>query len=379
MPDTPASTTADTTALRNACRAWLNGHRPRRSAQEVLARLAQLPEAAGALDVYGEGVVVAGLEAQVGELLGKPAASFFHKGVAAQLAALATWTGGVREARIALHCRSHIELDEQQAYEHVLGLRGQRLGEPGAPFGVEALAALPEPPAVVVLELPLRRAGFLLPEWRELEAISAWCRQRGVPLHFDGARLWESAPHYGRALHEIAALADSVYVSFYKGLGGLAGSVLAGPAEFIERAMPWKTRLAGNVYTVFPYVLSALDGLRTHLPRMAAYRDRARALAAALAAQPGWRVLPDPPQLNSFQLHLPGAPAAIREAMLELARRDGFWLGAACAASPVPGHGMVEIVVGDASEDWCDEEVVACFRAVVEAAARDATEGASVA
>ena len=368
MPDVPVPAAIDNTALRNACDRWLSGSRPRRSARESLLRLAELPEAADALDVYGEGRVVAALEAEVGALLGKPAASFFHKGVAAQLAALAVWSGGVREARVALHRQSHIELDEEQAHEHLLGLRGQRLGEVDAPFGVAELAALRETPAVVVVELPLRRAGFRLPEWRELEAISAWCRERGVPLHFDGARLWESAPHYGRELREIAALADSVYVSFYKGLGGLAGCVLAGPADFVAKTQLWKSRLAGNVYTVYPYVLSALDGLRTQLPRMGAYRERARALAAALSAEKGWVVLPEPPQVNSFQLHLPGEPAALAQAMRDIAGREKFWLGARCARSAVPGHGMLEIAIGDAADDWRDEEVVALFRAVVHAA-----------
>ena len=63
--------------------------------------------------------------------------------------------------------------------------------------------------------------------WRSRQA----CRERGVPLHLDGARIWESAPHLGHSVAEIAALADSVYVSFYKGLGGLAGAAVAGPED----------------------------------------------------------------------------------------------------------------------------------------------------
>jgi threonine aldolase len=356
----------ETSALRNGCRRWMNGHRPRRTGQEALARLAALPEAAGALDVYGQGELVARLEGQVAELLGKPASSFFHKGVAAQLAALAAWTGGAREALVALSPQSHIELDEQQAYERVLGLRGLRLaGEGGGPFGVGELEALREKPSVVVVELPLRRAGYRLLEWQELEAVSAWCRANGVPLHIDGARLWESAPHYGRALHEIAALADSVYVSFYKGLGGLAGCVLAGSGEFLAKTAPWKTRLAGDICTVFPYVLSAFEGLRTQLPRMAGYRERARSLATALAREPGWLVLPEPPQVNAFQLHLPGRPDALAAAMRDVAREAGFWLGASCAASVVPGHAMLEVSIADAADDWRDEELIEHLRAVV--------------
>ena len=106
MPDTPAPDALEQAELRNRCRAWMNGHTPRRSGQEALARLAVLPEAACALDVYGEGELIGRLEAEVAALLGKPAAVFFHKGVAAQLAALAVWTGGVREALVALPRRS---------------------------------------------------------------------------------------------------------------------------------------------------------------------------------------------------------------------------------------------------------------------------------
>jgi len=376
MPDIAAPNALELAELRNRCRAWMNGHRPRRSGQEALARLAALPEAASALDVYGEGELIGRLESEVAAMLGKPAAVFFHKGVAAQLAALAAWTDGAREALVALPRQSHIELDEQQAHERLLGLRGLRLaGEGDAPFGVDALQALREKPAVVVVELPLRRAGYRLLEWQELEAIGAWCRTNGVPLHLDGARLWESAPHYGRALGDIAALGDSVYVSFYKGLGGLAGCVLAGSSEFLAKVAPWKSRLAGNVFTVFPYVLSAFEGLRTQLPRMPAYRERARALAARLASEPGWRVLPEPPQVNAFQLHLPGGPDALRAAMLDVARDSKFWLGATCVASVLPGHGMIEINIGDAADDWRDDELVAHLRGVVAAAARAAVDG----
>jgi threonine aldolase len=371
MPDTAPPNAIEQAALRNACRAWMNGHVPRRTGQEALARLATLPEAAQAPDVYGEGALIGQLEAEVATLLGMPSAIFFHKGVAAQLAALAAWTDGAREASVALPRQSHLELDEQQAYERLLGLRGLRLaGEGDRPFGVEALEGLRERPRVVVVELPLRRAGYRLLEWEELAAISAWCRANGVPLHIDGARLWESAPHYGRPLHEIAALGDSVYVSFYKGLGGLAGCVLAGTEDFLAQVAPWKSRLAANVFTVFPYVLSAFEGLRTQLPRMAGYRERARALAAALAREPGWHVLPEPPQVNAFQLHLPGEPARLRAAMLDLARESKFWLGASCVASVLPGHGMLEVSIGDAADGWRDEELLFHLRAVVASAGR---------
>ena len=360
----PAAPHADI-ELRNRCTRWLNGHRPALSMRESLLALAEVPEATLPLDVYGQGEALQALEAEVAALLGKPAARFMHKGVAAQLAALRVHCGA-GDGPVVLHPQSHIAIDEAEAFEALLGLRGLRVGRADEPFDIEHLAAQPEHPAVVVVELPLRRAGYRLPSWEDLVNISNWCRAARVPLHFDGARLWEASAHYGRPLAEIAALADSVYVSFYKGLGGLAGCVLAGSADFIAATAPWQTRLAGNVFTLHPFVLSALQGLRTQLPRMPEYRRRAQALAAALGAQPGWRVAPEVPQVNAFQLHLPVDPDRLREALLGVARSDGFWLGARAVASHVmDGGAMVEIVIGDAAEGWRDDEAVDALRRAV--------------
>ena len=70
------------------------------------------------------------------------------------------------------------------------------------------------------------------PNGNELRAISAWCREQAIPLHFDGARLWEAAAGYGIAEAELASLADSVYVSYYKGLGGMGAAMVAGNSTF---------------------------------------------------------------------------------------------------------------------------------------------------
>ncbi len=363
-PDAHLSPNADI-ELRNRCTRWLNGHRPLRSMRESLLALAEAPEAAMPLDVYGQGEAMQALEAEVATLLGKPAARFMHKGVAAQLAALRVHCGD-GDGPVALHPQSHIAIDEAEAFETLMRLRGLRMGEVDTATGVADLAALPERPAVVTVELPLRRGGYRLPDWDTLVAVSAWCRAQRVPLHIDGARLWEAAAHYDRPLAEIAALADSVYVSFYKGLGGLAGCVLAGSREFIDQISPWQTRLAGNLFTVYPMVLSAMQGLRTQLAQMPAYRARARALAAVLAAQPGWRVSPEVPQVNAFQLHLPVSPQALREGLLAVARDEGFWLGARAVASHrVAGGAMVEVVIGDAAQGWSDDQALAAWRRAV--------------
>lgn len=293
--------TDGTEAIKAGCERFLSRHRPQETAREWLEELAASPAAELPPDFYGEGEAIASLEREVAHLLGKEAGTFVIKGVIAQQCALRVHCDRAGVPAVALHPKSHVDFDEDGAYERLHGLRGVRLGSEDFPFTFRDLDTVRETLGAVVVELPLRRAGFKLLPWEELVAISEWCRKKGVPLHLDGARLWESQPFYGRPCSEIAALADSVYVSFYKGLGGLAGCVLAGEEAFVEEAKVWKTRHGGNIYTSFPYVISAKSGLERHLPNMAAYRDRARVLAEALSSLPGIRVAPDPPHTNAFR------------------------------------------------------------------------------
>jgi len=350
---------------RESCTRRLSGSRwltPR----EELARLAASRWAEGTADSYGKGGALAALEERTASLLGKEAGLFFHKGVAAQLAAIKAYAPEAG-ARIAIHPLSHIEADENHAAELVLGVCPLLLGQPDAPFSVADLneaTARGEKPALVIVELPLRNAGYLMPEWDELVALSSWCRAQNIPLHFDGARLWEAHPFYARPLAEVCALADSVYVSFYKGLGGLAGSMLAGNADFLARVLPWKERLAGNIVTQFPYVVSAHEGLDAELPRMQEYFEKARALALAVQALPGVEIIPPIPQCNSFQVHLPAPADRVKAALLAFAKRSEFWLAGHIQASP-SGASILEAYIGSASDAWNISEAVTALAEVL--------------
>jgi threonine aldolase len=347
----------DPDEVRRSCRRFLR--RPtRHPMRERLLALAARPEAdSGWADVDGDGGPVTELERRVAGLLGTGGARWVSKGVIAQQVALRTWTQRSGRSTVALHPLSHIDHDEEAAYERLHGLRPIRLGEL-SPYTVEDLDAAGELPGAVTVELPLRMAGLLLPAWDELVAISRWCREREVPLHFDGARLWESAHHYGRPLAEIVALADSVYVSFYKGLGGLAGCALAGPPDFLTDCAPWLHRHGATLFHAYPYALAALDGLDVQLPKLGAFRERAIGLAASIGKLDGVFVTPQPPHVNGFHLYLPGEPHVLRERHLELAAETGDWLFGFIAPSPAHGQSVVEIQVDDATGDFTDAEVV---------------------
>ena len=332
--------------------------------RDRLLALAARPEADDDPDIYGNGGPVTEVERRVAELLGKPAARWVPKGMIAQQAALRTWTERTGRPTVALHPLSHLDRDESSAYERLHALRPIRVGEL-TPFTMKDLDEAGETPGVVIVELPLRFAGLLLPHWDDLVAISEWCRERRIPLHIDGARLWESAPYYGRSLAEIAALAESVYVSFYKGLGGLAGCALAGELDFLAGCGPWLQRHGAQLFHSYPYALAALDGLDTQLPKLAGFRDRAITLAAAIGELDGVFVTPQPPHVNGFHVYLPGAPDALRERHLELAATHGDWLFGFFAPTSAQGQSVVEIQVGDPTAAFTDAEVVERIRQLI--------------
>ena len=153
----------------------------------------------------------------------------------AQQIALRIWADRQRSPTVAFHPTCHLEIHEQKGYELLHGLHGRLVGERSRLLTLDDLRATPGPLAALLLELPQREIGGQLPSWSDLEAQVAWARERGVAVHMDGARLWESGPFYERSYAEIAALFDSVYVSFYKGIGAIAGAALAGPADVHRR------------------------------------------------------------------------------------------------------------------------------------------------
>lgn len=360
MPASPAVNAE----LRAACTRVLSLHRPL-GPRAWFERLAASPYASLDIDQYGQGEAVQLLERRVAALLGKPAAVFVPKGTVAQMAALRVHTDRRAAQTVALHPLSHIELDEDGALERLHRLTAVRVGAANAPFTRADLELLHERLGALVIELPLRRAAFQLPEWSALVDLHAWAAERGVPLHLDGARLWSSAPGYGRAPADIAALGDSVYVSLYKDVGGLGGCILAGQEDFIAEVRPWLARHGSLMYRSFPLVVSALDGLDRHLPRVTSYVSRARALAAQLAVVDGVRIRPGVPHTSGFQVLLGGDPDRLRKAGDDLAKEKSVWLFSEVRPTDVPGFSMVEVQVGDSAEDFTDVEVAGLFREIV--------------
>ncbi len=339
------------TAIRRRCERSLthHGHVTPRQAIEFL--LEDIP-AEMETDTYGAGEVIEALEAETAELLGKEAAVFMPSGTMAQQVALRIWSERTGRKTVAMHPLNHLDFHENYGYQRLHDLQGIALIQPP---GLERLLTVAdleraaEAPGTLLLELPQREIGGQLPSWDELVGMTAWARAHGAKVHMDGARLWESQPYYGRSYAEICALFDTVYVSFYKIIGGIAGAALAGPADVIREARVWRHRHGGRMIRMFPMVISAQRGMRDRLGRMADYHQKAVDIAEALRPLANVEIVPDPPHTNMMHLFLRADRQRLVDAALDLSEDTGIWITDRLAPAPIPAYSRQEWTVGDAT------------------------------
>jgi threonine aldolase len=326
--------------------------------------LASIP-AGTVMDTYGQGGVVADLEAEIGRVLGKPAAVFVPSGVMAQQAVLRVHADARSRRTVIFHPMCHLEQHEGQAYQRLHGLIGRPAGQEDRLITMEDLTAVAEPPAALLLELPQRDIGGQQPAWDDLVAQVGWARERGAAAHMDGARLWESSAGYARPPAEISALFDTVYVSFYKGIGALPGCCVAGPEDVIGQVREWRQRMGGTLYGLWPNAASALALLAERLPKFPSYLGHARAIAAALSGVPGITVVPDPPQVPMMHLLLRVAREDYAKAARRLAEDQGIWVPPTRTPTPDPAVQRLELSVGDATLEFTPAAVAEIFAGLI--------------
>ena len=323
----------------------LTGHGDRTMA--MLTRAFTNIDPVTAADVYGAGEAINGFETEIADLLGKPAAIFFPSGTMAQQIALRIWCDEKGTKRVAYHPLCHLEIHEEGSAKYLHQLEALLLGDADRLFTIDDLAQLADPIAALLIELPQREIGGQLPSWDELTTVVAAARARGLRVHLDGARLFEVLPYYGRTAAEVASLFDSVYVSFYKGLGGIAGAVLAGPVDMMAQAKIWKRRHGGDLISLYPYIVPAKYYLDQRAGQMTRYWQEALLVASKFNQIPGIKTVPEVPVCNMFHAFF-DAPAETVEAILtRVTLRTGV-----CVASSIRECGQAgsraEFTFGDA-------------------------------
>jgi threonine aldolase len=346
----------DLAALQDQCTRSFRGH----GKQTASSMLATIP-ADTTLDTYGQGGVVAGLEAEICRLLAKPAAVFLPSGTMAQQAVLRVHADARGRRTVVFHPMCHLDQHEEQGYQRLHGLIGRPAGGRERLMTLEDLTAIAEDPAALLIELPQRDIGGQQPAFDDLTAHVAWATERGAAAHLDGARLWESAAGYERPPAEIAALFDTVYVSFYKGIGALPGCCVAGPDHVMAQVREWRRRMGGTLHGLWPSAASALACLAVRLPRFPAYLEHARAIAAAMADVPGVTVIPDPPQVPMMHLLLRLSKEDFAAAARRLAKDRGIWMPPTCMPTADPAVQRIELSVGDGTMEFPAAELAEIF------------------
>jgi threonine aldolase len=365
MPNTPEQRKA----LKKRCTLIVPGFKASTPAEEFEQMAAWCKANAIEHDHYGEGEVVEAFEKKIAALLGKPAAVLMTSGVTAQLAAVRIHAETARLDRFGMHPTSHLASHEDESYAALMRMHGVPIGDRLRPMTATDLEAIAQPLGCAIVELPIREAGGQLPTWDELDALKAAAAAREMPLHMDGARLWESAAYYGKSYEEIANGFASVYVSLYKGVGAFAGAMLTGDEAFIAQARVWRRRMGGTLHHMSPFVASAAMRFDQRIASMPALYERALWFASMLAKQPALRVNPAVPQSNMLHIYFAATADAVMEARDALAETTGTWLIDRVRPAEVPGWSVTELYVGDQLLHADDDAIAASFVRLCEAIA----------
>lgn len=232
----------------------------------------------GEWDVYGDfekpSSWLRQFEADLAEEFGKEDAVFMPSGTMAQSIALLIHSKSSEKKRFACHATSHLLLHENEGFQELCKMSAVALPEHKA----NRHLGLDTPPllyqdlvdadlsdvSTLMLELPHRELGGKLTPWEEILKMEELLKKKGISFHCDGARLFEATTGYGKSPSELAEPFDSVYISFYKGLGGMAGAMLMGSKDFCDEARVWLRRFGGNLYTLLPYAVSGWSGYQKY-------------------------------------------------------------------------------------------------------------------
>lgn len=354
--------------LRSQCEKFVHGHVPQKPGEEFALIAEYCRENNFAADIYGTGELIDSFERKIADLLGFEAACFMPSGTMAQQIALKIYAGKTNNQTFAIQPTSHLELHENHAYAHLSNLKSVFLGDRNLPLKARDVENLKEPISTLIIELPAREIGGQLPDWNELEAIKEQTKVRGAFLHMDGARLWETKAFYRKSYADICRRFDSVYVSFYKGIGALAGAMLIGRAEFIAESRVWLRRFGGNLVQLHPFVASAARRFDAALTQIPKYVRRAKAAYKILERIEGVRICPDPPQVNMFQLYFDSSIENLTKARDKIAAENKIWVANSFQRTALENLTCAEIHVGEGLLQIDDEELKTVFEKLIDSA-----------
>lgn len=250
-------------------------------------------------DVYREDPTVRELEEAAADILGKEAALFVTSGTQGNQIAVLTHCRPGQE--LLLEEESHIFYYESGAVAALAGVQTRTIpGLRGAMDPHDVLNAIrtedihfPET-GLICLENTHNRAGGAVIPVENMKAIYSIAQANKVPVHLDGARLFNAAAAAGVDVKEFAKNTDTVQICLSKGLGAPVGSIIAGDAEFITTARKWRKRLGGGMRQAGVIAAPGLIALTKMKDRLGEDQWNARILAEAIESIPGMKLAREP-------------------------------------------------------------------------------------
>jgi threonine aldolase len=276
-------------------------------------------------DVLDGDPTVQRLEARVAELLGKEAALFFPTGTMANQAGIAVLSTPGTEA--LLDANAHIIHWEMAGAAALWGVqvRGVPAGEGRLVMNADDLARTIRPPSMhapaaslVCIENTHNGAGGKVTPLAELRALREVADAHRLPVHLDGARLWNASAATGTPLADFARCAHTVMLSFSKGLGCPVGAILVCDGPTRARAHVVRKRLGGGMRQSGILAAAALHALDAHMGRLVEDHANAKRFADGVDGAAGARVVP--PDTNIVMIDL---PAGVTSTAVVAAARDG--------------------------------------------------------
>jgi threonine aldolase len=258
-------------------------------------------------DVLGKDPTAARLERRVANLLGKEDALFFPSGTQANQAAIVLHTRPGTEA--VCEAESHVFHYEFADAAWLAGVQLHPVSSDRGSLAARDVVTAIRPgdrhhpvTSLLCIENTHNLHGGAVVPLEAMRAIRELADRRSLPVHLDGARLWNAAAASGETLADLSSCADTVTVCISKGLGCPVGSLLAGPADLIEAAWSVRKRLGGGMRQVGILAAAGLWALDHNLDRLPEDHARARRLASGWAAIDG--VKADEPQTNIVMVDL---------------------------------------------------------------------------
>lgn len=271
------------------------------------------------------------LEERIAALLGKEAALFFPTGSMGNIVGMAVHATPGSE--VLVDTNAHIMQGEMAGVATICGVQFRLVPSSGgrAIMSAEDLRRSIRPASkhnpltsVISLENTHNGAGGAITSIDESRAMRAIAKDAGIPVHMDGARLWNTSAATGVAISEFADCADTVMLSLSKGLGCPVGAILVGDAAAMERAHRIRKRIGGGMRQSGVLAAAALYALDANLDRLADDHVNAQLFASTVDGAGGAKAVP--PDTNIVMVDLPAAIAAAD--VVALARKAGVLITA---------------------------------------------------